>query len=97
VWKHLKNGNEMGMSGEIREIVVPEKLVTTEKFDEPWYPGEGALGTVVLAEQGKQTLLTQTIRYGSKEARDVAMKTGMKDGMAAGYDRLDAVFAELAC
>ena len=32
----------------------------------------------------------------TKEARDIAMKTGMKDGMAAGYDRLDAVFAERA-
>jgi len=95
VWKHLKNGNEMGMSGEIREIVVPERLVTTEKFDEAWYPGEGAVGTVLLTEQGEQTLLTQTIRYGSKEARDISMKTGI-DGMAVGYDRLDAVFAELA-
>jgi hypothetical protein len=37
----------------------------------------------------KPELLTQ-------EARDIAMKTGMKDGMAAGYDRLDAVFAERA-
>jgi uncharacterized protein YndB with AHSA1/START domain len=94
VWKHLVNGNEMGMSGEIREIVVPERLVTTEKFDEAWYPGEGALGTVVLTEQGSRTLLTQTLRYGSKEARDIALKTGMKDGMEAGYNRLDAIFAE---
>ena len=53
------------------------------------------MGTVLLTEQGKQTLLTQTIRYGSKEARDISMKTGI-DGMAVGYDRLDAVFAELA-
>ena len=78
------------MSGEIREIVVPERLVTTEKFDEAWYPGEGAIGTVVLTEQGSRTLLTQTLRYGSKEARDIALKTGMKDGMEAGYNRLDA-------
>ena len=95
VWKHLTNGNEMGMSGVIREIVVPERLVSTEKFDEAWYPGEGAVGTVVLTEQGKQTLLTQTIRYGNKEARDAALKTGMKDGMGASYDRLEGVFAEL--
>jgi hypothetical protein len=32
----------------------------------------------------------------TKDARDIAMKTGMKDGMVAGYDRLDAVFAERA-
>ena len=95
VWKHLVNGNEMGMGGVIREIVVPERVVTTERFDDAWYPGEGALGTVLLSEQGKKTLLTQTIRYETKEARDIALNTGMKDGMAAGYDRLDAVFGEL--
>lgn len=95
VWRHLKNGKEMGMGGEIRELVVPERLVSTEKFDEAWYPGEGALGTVVLSEQGKWTLVTQTIRYESKQARDTALQTGMMDGMKAGYDRLDTVFAEM--
>ena len=94
VWKHLKNGKEMGMSGVIREIMVPERLVSTEKFDEAWYPGEGAVGTVVLKEQGKNTLLNQTIRYESKEARDAALKSGV-EGMKAGYDRLEGVFAEI--
>jgi uncharacterized protein YndB with AHSA1/START domain len=96
VWKHLTKGTEMGMSGEILEIVVPERLVSTEQFEEAWYPGKGAVGTVVLTEQGSQTLLSQTIRYETKEARDTALKTGMKDGLGAGYDRLDTVFAELA-
>ena len=94
VWKHLKNGKEMGMSGVIREVVVPERLVSTEKFDEAWYPGEGAVDTVVLAEQGKKTLLTQTIRYESREARDMALKSGV-EGMKSGYDRLEGVFAEI--
>lgn len=94
VWKHLVNGKQMGMSGVIREIVVPERLVSTEKFDEAWYPGEGAVGTVVLTEQGQQTLLTQTIRYESKQARDAALQTGMKEGMATSYSRLEGVFAE---
>src|SRR3954451_7375190 len=38
-WEN-SNGVKMGMSGVYREIVVPERLVATEKFDEPWYPGE---------------------------------------------------------
>jgi uncharacterized protein YndB with AHSA1/START domain len=95
VWKHLTNGTQMGMSGVIREIVVPERLVSTEKFDDAWYPGEGALGTVVLTAQGQQTLLTQTIRYESKAARDIALQTGMMEGMATGYNRLEGVFAEI--
>src|SRR6266446_2444427 len=49
VWRHA-NGNEMGMGGVYREIVAPERIVTTEKFDESWYPGE-AVGTVVLVEK----------------------------------------------
>src|SRR3989454_4488921 len=39
VWRHA-NGNEMGMGGVYREIVAPERIVATQKFDEPWYPGE---------------------------------------------------------
>jgi len=33
VWRHEK-GQEMGMGGVYREIVVPERIVSTEKFDE---------------------------------------------------------------
>jgi uncharacterized protein YndB with AHSA1/START domain len=95
VWKHLVSGKQMGMSGVLREIVVPERLVSTEKFDEAWYPGEGAVGTLVLTEKGQQTLLTQTIRYESKAARDAALQTGMREGMATGYNRLEGLFAEI--
>src|SRR6267378_3438451 len=49
-------GNEMGMGGVFREIVAPERFVATEKFDEPWYPGE-ALVTNTLAERGGKTTL----------------------------------------
>jgi uncharacterized protein YndB with AHSA1/START domain len=35
VWRHA-NGNEMGMRGVYREIVTPERLVSTETFDESW-------------------------------------------------------------
>src|SRR5258706_16283139 len=39
VWRH-SSGNEMGMGGIFREIVAPERIVSTEKFDEAWDPGE---------------------------------------------------------
>jgi uncharacterized protein YndB with AHSA1/START domain len=91
VWRH-SSGNEMGMGGVFREIVVPERIVTTEKFDESWYPGE-AVGTVALAEQGGKTTLTQTIVYESREAREAVLKSPMEQGMAAGYDRLAELLA----
>ena len=87
VWRKDSDGTEMGMGGVYREIVVPERLVTTERFDEAWYPGE-AVGTLVLVEQRGRTTVTQTMRYESREARDAVLKSGMEKGVAASYDRL---------
>ena len=76
------------MGGVFREIKPPERLVSTEKFDDPWYPGEG-VGTIVLVEQRGKTLLTQTVRYESRAARDAVLQSPMESGLAAGYDRLE--------
>ena len=92
VWRQDSDGTEMGMGGVYREIVVPERLVTTERFDEAWYPGE-AVGTLVLVEQRGRTTVTQTMRYESREARDAVLKSGMEKGVAASYDRLADLLA----
>ncbi len=81
------DGTEMGWRGVYREIVPPERLVATESFDEPWYPGE-ALVTTVLVEQGGKTTLTSTVLYESRQARDVVINSNMEHGVAASYDRL---------
>lgn len=86
VWRR-DNGKEMAMGGVFREIVPPERLVATERFDDPWYPGE-ALGTQVLVEQDGKTTLTATMRYESRETRDAVLRSGMERGVAASYDRL---------
>ena len=91
VWRHT-NGNEMGMGGVFREVVAPERIVATEKFDEAWYPGE-AIDTTVFVEKDGKTTLTLTVLYESKEARDMALTSGMEQGMALGYDRLAAMLA----
>src|SRR5207247_8670465 len=39
VWRRDNDGTQMGMGGVYREIVAPERIVNTEKFDEAWYPG----------------------------------------------------------
>jgi uncharacterized protein YndB with AHSA1/START domain len=87
VWRRDSDGTEMGMGGVYREIMAPERLVATERFDESWYPGE-AVGTTVLTEQGGRTLLTQTVLYESREARDAVLASPMESGVAASYDRL---------
>lgn len=94
VWRSDKDGTTMGMGGVYREIVAPERLVTTEQFDEAWYPGEG-LNTLVLLEQRGRTTLTQTMRYQSREARDAVLKAGMEQGVEASYDRLVELLASM--
>jgi uncharacterized protein YndB with AHSA1/START domain len=92
VW-HGPDGSKMGMRGAYREIVVPERIVSTESFDEAWYEGD-AVGTVVLVEQGGKTTLTTTVRYASREVRDAVLKSPMEKGVAAGYDKLAELLAQ---
>jgi uncharacterized protein YndB with AHSA1/START domain len=80
-------GEKMGMGGVYREVRAPERFVATERFDEPWYPGE-ALVTQSLAEQDGKTTLTVTVRYESQAARDSVLASPMEGGAAASYDRL---------
>jgi uncharacterized protein YndB with AHSA1/START domain len=86
LWRNI-DGKEMGMRGVFREVVAPERIVATERFDDPWYPGE-AVGTQVLKEEAGQTTLTITVLYESREIRDGVLKSGMERGVAASYDRL---------
>jgi len=95
VWRHATNKTEMGMGGVYREVKAPERIVSTEKFDEAWYPGE-SLNTLVLTEQDGRTTLTQTMRYESPAARAAVIKSGMEQGVAASYDRLEEVLAATA-
>jgi uncharacterized protein YndB with AHSA1/START domain len=94
VWRHEK-GQEMGMGGVFREIVPPERIVSTEKFDQAWYPGE-AVGTVTLTEQNGKTTVTHIVAYQSADAREAVLKSPMEEGVAAGYNRLEEVLATLS-
>jgi uncharacterized protein YndB with AHSA1/START domain len=85
-------GVEMGMRGVYREIVPNQRIVSTEAFDESWYPGD-AVGTAELTEKGGRTTLTTTVLYSSREARDAVLKSPMESGVAKGYDQLEALLA----
>ncbi|PYO99179.1 MAG: ATPase [Gemmatimonadetes bacterium] len=92
VWRRDSDGTQMGMGGVYREVLAPERIVTTERFDEAWYPGEG-VGTLLLVERGGKTTLTNTMRYESRAARDGVLKSGMEKGVAESYDRLAELLA----
>ena len=88
------DGTEMGSRGVCREIVPPERFVATERFDDPWYPGEAQV-TYILTEQDGKTTLTLTVLYESREARDAVLKTPMEKGVAMSYDRMAELLASL--
>jgi len=94
VWRGPK-GQEMGMGGVYREIVVPERMVATEVFDQKWYDGD-ALDTTVLVEKGGKTTLTTTVLYASQKVRDAVLESPMKEGVGEGYEKLEEVLASIA-
>ncbi len=92
VWRQ-SDGTEMEMRGVYQEIVPPERLVSTESWGGDW---PDTLNTLVLSEKDGKTTITSRILYPSKEARDAALKTGMQEGMALGFDRLAEYLATMA-
>ena len=56
------DGRDMGMRGVYQEIMPPERLVSTESFDD--YPGE-SLNTLILSEEDGKTTFTIMVRYAS--------------------------------
>jgi uncharacterized protein YndB with AHSA1/START domain len=90
-WQNV-DGRAMAMTGTFTEVQPPEKVVRVERFEFGCEAQAGEqLGTMLLVEEGKLTRMNLVVRYPSKEARDGALASGMEHGMAAGYDRLDAL------
>jgi uncharacterized protein YndB with AHSA1/START domain len=97
-WRNDQDGKEFGFSGTFREVQPPSRLVHTEAYDPgsvgDGYPGAEAIVTVTLADDGGVTTVTTLIDFGSKEARDGAVATGMTDGMEQSYQLLDRLLSE---
>lgn len=91
VWVRRKDGSRMGASGTYREIVTPARIVATERFDDPWYPGECLLGIEFVERAPGVTTLTQTLLYESRDARDRVLRSPMDEGLSAGFDSLAAI------
>jgi len=81
------DGEEYGFHGEYREIVRPERIVWT--FEYEGAPGQVAVETLTLEEHDGKTTLTAISDAGSKEARDAVLESGMTEGAAETFDRLE--------
>lgn len=91
VWRK-GDGTELTLSGTVREFVPPERVVTTESWGPEW---PETVNSVVFTEAAGRTTITLTIKYPSKNARDAALKTGMKEGMDPSFARLDELLGTL--
>jgi uncharacterized protein YndB with AHSA1/START domain len=99
-WRSDTDGSEFGFAGTFREVTPPSRLVHTEAYDPGTvgyaYPQSEALVSVTFTEDSGITTVTTLIDYGSKDARDAAVATGMTDGMEQSYQLLDALVSEHA-
>jgi len=97
-WRNDQDGSEFGFAGTFREVQAPSRLVHTEAYDPgtvgDGYPGNEAIVEVSFAEDGGVTTVTTLIDFGSKDARDAAVATGMTEGMEQSYQLLDALLPE---
>ncbi len=94
VWRGAGN-YEMTVRGVYLQTAKPDLIVRTEAFD---FGGDAQYGerttTLVLAEQGGVTTISLNVLFPSKEARDVAIVSGIAYEVAAGYDRLEELLNE---
>src|SRR5262245_34657160 len=99
-WRSKEDGSEFGFAGTFREVQPSARLVHTQAFDpgtlEDNFPGNDAIVTVSFNENAGVTMVTTLIDFGSKEARDAAVATGMTDGMEQSYQSLDGLLSEQA-
>ena len=91
LWRQ-EDGAELAMHGEYREVAPLERTVRTVVFDIGCEPqSHGQVVTMELTELEGTTTVTITVVYPSKEARDGMLASGMEQGVAASYDRLEAL------
>jgi uncharacterized protein YndB with AHSA1/START domain len=96
-WRSTDGKQEFGFHGEYKEVSAPSKLVNSEFFDPGDIGGDmgqGALITVEFLDNKGFTTMVSTMDFGTKEARDAAVATGMTDGMEQSYQLLDGVLAQ---
>ena len=91
------DGAEYPAKGVFREIVPPERFVSSDEFDEG-FSGEAIPGIVITAtfdDMGDKTKLTLHIRHESAEDRKKHEEMGVVGGWHSSFDCLDEYLYEL--
>jgi uncharacterized protein YndB with AHSA1/START domain len=88
---HTSGGEVVDFHGTYREVVAPAKLVYSFLFgDMP--EGDGFV-EITLVEKDGVTELRDRGEFGSKEARDAVIASGMESGARETYERLSELIA----
>jgi uncharacterized protein YndB with AHSA1/START domain len=88
---------EVAFHGEFREIVLNERIVTTEVYEgaDPPPDGEDVLNVVTFTEREGGTLLELLVKCPSKEVRDLIVDSGMEVGLQEQMEILDELLGSL--
>jgi uncharacterized protein YndB with AHSA1/START domain len=83
----LNTGTDFALNGEYREIVPPERLVATERYE--LIPNSDRLNTLTLTEHNGKTTLCIHVQHVSKEQRDGHLRSGLEIGLYGTLNRLE--------
>jgi uncharacterized protein YndB with AHSA1/START domain len=90
------DGKEHVFKGVYHEIVVPERIVSTECFDEPAVGSPEWQVTTTYEERDGKTTLTSRCLHPSREHRDGHLQSGMEAGAGETFDRLEELLDTLS-
>jgi uncharacterized protein YndB with AHSA1/START domain len=90
------DGKDAVFKGVYHEIVVPERIVATECFDEPALGSpEWQVITTYEERDGKTTQISRCL-HPSRENRDGHLQSGMEGGAGETFDRLEELLGTLS-
>jgi uncharacterized protein YndB with AHSA1/START domain len=92
VWV-MQDGTRITLAGQIHSLNA-DRISHTEVFDPDWTGGPTDVVTT-FSEANGHTRVTVAIAYSATPARDQVFASGMGEGMAGGYDLLDALLPTL--
>jgi uncharacterized protein YndB with AHSA1/START domain len=96
-WRYVSRAagrDDVTFFGEYLEVSPPERLRWTFMFDVDGLGPQGGPETFTLEDLGGRTLVVSRGHFGSVEAIESALATGMVKGAEETWDRLAAVLAE---
>jgi len=100
-WRYVmvaNEGFEVAFHGEYRELVLDERLVSTELYEgaPDVTEDDATLNTTSLVEADGRTTLSTLVECHTREIRDLIVDSGMEGGMQEAMDRLEEVARSLA-